>query len=383
MKSRKHTMGADRQARPRTVEGRILHLSSAHPWTDNRIHLREASALAKAGMDVGLVAVDNDLSAVETGVRVVRTAPRGRLGRMTLGAVSALRAAVRSRAQVVHLHDPELIWTVPVLQALGRTVVYDAHEDLPSQVMHKPYIHPVVRTGLAAVSSALLRVADRADLVVAATETVAERFDPSHTVVVRNFPQAVPQERAIVPVSRRPLTAVYVGGLSEARGTGDLVAAAGSEAWPEGWTLSMAGPGAGFLVDGLKAERGWSRVEHHGLVAPLDARRLVAEARVGLVVLRDTPNHRLALPTKMFEYMAAGTPVIASDFPLWRSILERYDCGILVDAGDPEQIASAVRRYAEDPEFLERHSANALHAYRTEVNWEAESRVLVAAYEAL
>ncbi|MDO5634115.1 MAG: glycosyltransferase family 4 protein [Micrococcus sp.] len=357
-------------------------MSSAHPWTDNRVHLREAAALAKAGYDVGLYAIDNDLEAGNTGVRVARVPRSGRLSRIVVGSARAVRAALASRAEVVHLHDPELMWAVPVLQAAGRTVIYDAHEDLPSQVMHKPYLPTPVRRPVAWATRALLAVADRADGVIAATETVARRFKPDHTTVVRNYPQHVEGSEP-VPVERRSNTVVYVGGLSAARGMDELVEACADPGFPAEWRVSLAGPGSETYVASLAQRPGWTRVDFHGLVAPLEARRLVGEAKVGLVVLRDTPNHREALPTKMFEYMASGTPVIASDFPLWRQILTEHDCGLLVDPTRPSEIAQAIRRYAQDPELLERHSRNALVASRGELNWEAESVRLVEAYRAL
>ena len=117
--------------------------------------------------------------------------------------------------------------------------------------------------------------------------------------------------------------------------------------------------------------------------SPGAARDLIAQAKVGLVLFQRSPSHIDALPTKMFEYMAAGVPVIASDFPLWREILTRFDCGLLVDETSPEAIATAVARYAEEPSLLERHSANARSAALSVLNWTAEGENLVELYDFL
>jgi glycosyltransferase involved in cell wall biosynthesis len=103
---------------------------------------------------------------------------------------------------------------------------------------------------------------------------------------------------------------------------------------------------------------------------------------VGLVLFRDTEAHRDALPTKMFEYFAAGLPVIASDFPLWRDIIAGGECGQLVDQTDPDAVARAVARYAADPALLARHGANARRLAVSRLNWTREEAALAAAYKA-
>lgn len=358
---------------------KILHLSSAHPWTDNRIHLREAASLVQAGYDVSLYAVDNDLRIQDTGVTVTRVASAPRLRRITIESIRAVRFALASEASIVHIHDPELVWSIPLLKFRGKRVIYDAHEDLPSQVMHKGYLPESLRGPVAIFADMLMRIANCSDHVIAATEVVAERFNETKTSVVRNYPQIDSSAGWSDPL-QRDLSLVYVGGLSEARGTQVMVDALDSKQMPTGWRLQLAGWGAAGFIKSLSKSPGWGRVDFHGTVAPPAARGLIDSSRVGLVVLGDTPNHRDALPTKMFEYMASGVPVIASDFPLWRQILEEYDCGILVNPDSPEEIAGAVATYADDPELLKRHSANGFQAVRGAVNWGGEAEKLVQAY---
>lgn len=361
---------------------KVLHLSSAHPWTDNRVHLREAASLVQAGYDVGLYAVDNELRVKDTGVTVTRVASSPRLRRITVESIRAVRFALGSEASIVHIHDPELVWAIPLLQFRGKRVVYDAHEDLPSQVMHKTYLPQALRAPVALFADLLLRIANRSDHVIAATEVVAERFDESRTSVVRNYPQIDSSVQWSDPL-QRDLSVVYVGGLSEARGSKAMLDALDAEQMPAGWRLQLAGWGSAGFIQSLSELPGWNRVDFHGVVAPSVARELIDASRVGLVVLGDTPNHRDALPTKMFEYMASGVPVIASDFPLWRQILEEHDCGILVDPESPEAIAAAVASYADDPDLLKRHSVNGFQAVRRHVNWRSEAANLVRAYRTL
>ncbi len=98
----------------------------------------------------------------------------------------------------------------------------------------------------------------------------------------------------------------------------------------------------------------------------------LGSARVGMVVLQPIPNYVNSLPVKMFEYMAAGIPVVASDFPLWKEIVSRANCGVTVDPREPTQIASAIECLVEDADLARRMGANGRHAVETTYHWQHE-----------
>lgn len=363
---------------------KVVHVSSAHPWSDNRVHLREAASLAVAGYDVTLVAVDRDVEVPPTGVNVIKLRRRSRLARFTLGSVEALRQGMRTGAKIFHFHDPELLWAVPLLRLLGKTVIYDAHEDLPSQVRDKHYI-PRVFTPLVVGAARMLVVISRfSSHNVAATETIAQRYRPARVTIVHNYPVLRPEEIVAIPLSDRQKAVAYVGALGRERGAVEMVRAAGEDAFPAGWTFNIAGhvvPQS--LFDELKELAGWKRVVYFGTVAPHEARDILLASRIGLVLFQANRAHLDSLPTKMFEYMAAGMPVIVSDFPLWRSIVEKFDCGLLVDETSSREIAAAVRRYEDEPDLLELHGNNSRRAAVDFLNWTAEERALVDMYDTL
>ncbi|MBF0673462.1 MAG: glycosyltransferase [Salinibacterium sp.] len=359
----------------------VVHVSSVHPWTDNRIHYRECVSLAGLGYRVSLVAVESRITGGPSPVDVTVLPRRPRLQRMLLGSIAAVRAAIRTGASVFHLHDPELVWAIPVLRAMGKRVIYDAHEDLPEQVVSKEYVHPLARPLMRATAHLVVRVARLSNHVVTATETIAKRFPSGRVSVVHNYPPLREEEGSAGSVASRPLSVAYIGGISEIRGAEQMIDALGNEAFPVGWRLELAGPMGESLAERLQRSPGWERTDYLGHVTPDEARDLLLRARVGLVLFRDTQAHRDALPTKMFEYFAAGIPVIASDFPLWRSIIDRLECGLLVDESSPSSIAAAIAKYAHDPELLERHAANARRAAVEVLNWSQEVPVLAAAYE--
>jgi len=361
----------------------IVHVSSAHPWVDNRVHLREAAAAARAGFRVRLIAVDSDLSAPTTSVEVVRIPRRRRIRRMVVSTTQALMLALRSGARVVHLHDPELIWTIPVLRLAGRTVVYDAHEDLPDQVWGKDYLSHGQRAFFAWLSHGLLRLAGTADRVVTATEWTGRRFPAGRRVAIHNFPLARPEDDTQVALEARPTLVAHVGVLSRDRGIDVLGSVAEHPSFPPEWRIEMVGSiDRATSTERLRAAEATGQVHHGGVVGPMEARDLLLRSRIGVVPFRRTPVTDQIFPTKLFEYLAAGLAVVATDIPLWRHLLDGVECVTFVPADDPGAIARAVRRYADDPALLARHGAEARRA-ASRFTWAPEAERLVAMYDEL
>ena len=360
---------------------KIAHVSSVHPWSDNRIHLREAATLAAAGYEVTLVAVENDVDVLDTGLRVVRLSKSPRITRVVLATFLAVREGLRSGATVFHLHDPELVWAIPMLRLSGKKVIYDAHEDLPAQVLNKHYVNGLARPLFVLVAHLVVALSRQSNHVITATEKIAERYHPARVTVVHNYPRLRQSDVGAPPASERGRSAVYVGGLGEERGAVQMIDALAEADFPPGWKLEIAGTvPQESLLERLRSLPGWANVSFHGRVSPERARDLVGQSRVGLVVFQRTTAHLDALPTKMFEYFAAGIPVVASDFPLWRSIIEQHQCGLLVDETSPAAIAAAISQYANDPELLDRHGENARLAADSMLNWANEEPILLDVY---
>lgn len=362
---------------------RVIHVSSAHPATDNRIRYRECATLAEAGYKVSLVAVEPETAAGNDEINELLIPRLPRLKRVFVSGPRAIRTALKSGADVFHLHDPELVWAVPFLRLIGKKVIYDAHEDLPVQVVSKPYVNRITRPILICFAHLIVKIARQSDHIVVATETIAERFPEGKTSVVHNYPPLRIEEGAAPNQSERPGNIAYVGGITENRGAGVMVSAAGRPEFPENWRLVLAGTASEDLLSDLKHRSGWERTTYLGQVPSVDARNLLLNAKVGLVLLQGTKAYRESLPTKMFEYFAAGIPVVASDFPLWRTIIEKHECGLLVDEESPVEIAKALKKYSEDPELLELHSTNARRLAVEKFNWKAEGETLVRVYQTI
>lgn len=107
------------------------------------------------------------------------------------------------------------------------------------------------------------------------------------------------------------------------------------------------------------------------------------DADCGLVCFQPAPNQINAMPRKMFEYMAASLPVIASNFSLWKEIIEGNKCGICVDPLNPKEIAKAIDYLIEHPQDARRMGENGRKAILEKYNWENESVKLLNLYDKL
>ena len=112
-------------------------------------------------------------------------------------------------------------------------------------------------------------------------------------------------------------------------------------------------------------------------------KELLNSARAGLVLLHPRINYVDALPIKLFEYMAVGIPVIASDFPLWRTIVDGANCGILVDPMKPEQIAKAIDWLLDNPREARKMGERGRRAVLERYNWSLEEKKLIELYDKL
>lgn len=125
------------------------------------------------------------------------------------------------------------------------------------------------------------------------------------------------------------------------------------------------------------------KVKLLGYLSRSEINDLYNRSLIGLVILKNTPNHRKALPIKMFEYMAAGIPIIASDFKLWKDIIKCSECGISTDPENVKEIEDAVNKLLADREMSYELGKNGREAICREYNWGIEEKKLVDIYSRL
>jgi glycosyltransferase involved in cell wall biosynthesis len=367
---------------------RIVHLTSAHPVMDVRIFHKECRSLGRAGFEV-IQICNHDLNATVDGVQILGLGKtRGRANRFTKGLVKIFVAALRCRGDLYHLHDPDLLILGLVLRALGKRVVYDIHEDLPTKILLKMYLPKITRKPLSSIIGRLENaLASFMSGIITATPTLRDRFERSNPniVVVNNFPML--EEFDSVKVCRweeRMPHVAYFGGISEARGIEEMIEAIAMLPSLLGVRLELAG---WFYVESLlgrlKDNPHWKLVNWHSEVDRSDLGHLLNRVSIGLVVLHPEKSFISSQPTKLFEYMAAGIPVIASDFPLWRTIIESCDCGLLVDPLAVGSIAAAIESLITNPATARAMGERGRRAIKEHFNWANEEQTLLSFYSCL
>jgi len=362
---------------------KICHFTSAHPSNDVRIFEKECSSLANAGFNVYLVAA-GDSDKTENGVNIVSVKPekQGRLYRMRRFAKLIFRKALELNADIYHFHDPELLRFAKKLKRAGKIVIYDIHEDLPRSILSKPYLKKWMRKIISFfVEKYENRIASITTCNITATPHIESRFKKinKETYSIYNFPE-FNIDNPLVSFDKKGGHVCYIGGLSEIRGIHEILKAiAISDS-----RLILAGMAESTTIaEEIEKSVSEGKTIFKGKVSRSEVNNILSESKAGLVTFLPEPNHINAQPNKMFEYMAAGIPVIASNFPLWQTIISENKCGICVDPKDVKAIAEAINYVTTHDDEAQQMGINGRKAVEEKYNWKVEEKKLINLYHKL
>ena len=365
----------------------VVHLTTVHLPFDTRIFQKECRSLAKEGYRVSLIVPHVTHESVD-GVDIIPL-PRfhNRLIRMSRGVREIYRFARRLEADLYHCHDPELMPVGIMLKLSTRArVVYDVHEDYPKNMRSKKWLFPPLRflaswgmRGCERVTAGLVNG------IVAATEHIATRFPPKRTHVVRNHPLLEMMSHS--PDHHRKfennLNLIYTGGITDHRGIQQIVQALDYVKTPQARLILLGRNMHPYIADEIRSMPGYRRVEYLGHVPYETMFRHLDSAAIGLICNQPRYGYDLALPNKLFEYMSAGLPIIASNFKSWEEIVKGNDCGIMVDPTSPEEIATAIDYLLSNPGIRRLMGRKARQAVKQRYNWEQEEKKLLKLYREL
>lgn len=364
----------------------VCHLSSVHKRSDVRVFYKECLSLVSSGYKIHLVVADGQGNSLISGVTVHDVGFfTSRFMRMFFSPLKVLRAGMRTRAQVYHFHDPELLPVGLFLKLFAKAkLVYDAHESYPDDVLHKDYLSKPVRI-IASWAIDILEcfVAKRLDAVVTVTDYHAKRFlkyNPN-TIVVCNYPLLEEWKSLIeAKVEKLPKSLCYVGSITKKRGISQLLTAIDNL----DVTLHLAGAyEPAEYREELKALAAWDKVKEYGYISREKAVSLISQAQVGVMLFLPEPNHINSLSTKVFEYMAGATCVVVSDFPVYRSLIMEQSCGLSVNPLNIEDISNAIQSLLANPEKCSQMGSRGRELITNTYNWEAQESTLIYLYESL
>lgn len=369
-----------------------------NPYThDTRVE-KEVRTLVGAGYRVTVIA-DGGPGLPEREARdgsTVLRVPRSRLrlpGLRFFAHEFTLARRLRAlRPTVLHAHDSNAL--VPVALAAwvnGTPYVYDAHDLwLERPRRERSHLYFMLSRLYYRMVERLLVPRSAATITVTApiAEYLAARYDLARVVLVPNFPDfsepPPPLRIHDLPGAERldagrPVV-LYLGGLMADRGLPELLDAVALV--PD---AQLALLGGGVLADALRA-----RAERIGIadrmhllppVPPGDVIAAAASADVGVSpTIPSSLNNRWSLPNKLFQYMAAGVPVVASDFPQVREVVDAARCGVVVDTTDAARIADGIRRILADRDEARAMGERGRAAVADRFNWDVSARSLSEVY---
>lgn len=361
----------------------VMLANAGHKAFDTRIFQKEARTLMRAGYEVTLI-IPHDKNELVDGIAIeaVPLPDRGWKQLIVCPWRIFKSALNHSRQSIFHIHDSELLLIGLLLKITGRRVIYDAHEDTPRQIAYQHWIPGWIKKPYSWFYFLLEKLAGWSfNSIIVAEPVIAHYFPKRKTQLIRNFSKVESFQRLnnVIPYGQRKKSVVYIGLLSTPRGLFEMVQgyAAVVKKHPD-FEFKLGGKFSPpqlekEIVDNFHVQfLDWVPYEKLPVI--------LSEARIGIIIPQPNPRYRTNYPVKLFEYMAAGLPVIASKFGEAAFFVKECNGGLLVDPQNTPEVAEALTWLLEHPAEAEAMGKRGQEMIFKTYNWEVESEKLVSLY---
>ncbi|WP_128080373.1 glycosyltransferase family 4 protein [Listeria fleischmannii] len=370
---------------------KVMMFSSVHVWNDTRIYYKEAISLADAGFKVHFYAIENGMELVShPNITVILlNESKSRLSR-PLRWHYLYQAAKKTDAKFYHFHDPELLLLMPRLKKHKphATFIYDMHENFTKDLLTKKWIPTKFSRKVVSWFARWMETITMKylDYIIFAEKSYAESYKhiSCQKIEVLNYPTY--QKRVFKhKIFSTVFNIVYVGSITEDRGVFEMLEVISilKKRHDSQFKLQLVGPVAADLDKKIQAfiyeHRLHEIVELHGRIPYPEIWEIYAHADIGICILHPLPNYVKSLPTKLFEYMAAALPIVASHFTSWEQLIEKHQAGFTVDPFDLETMAAEISTYSKEKELLTKMGNNGRKAYEEAYHWEIEAQKMIQA----
>jgi len=364
---------------------KIVQITTAHPRNDTRIFLKMSKSLSKK-YDTTLLVADKSGNECSSKINVISVLNEGekksRVFRFTIINLRLLKKCISTKFDIYHFHDPDFIPAAFILKIFRKKVIYDAHEDYPKNILQSEYLpkwtQPLISWFVLKLETFTLRYFDG---VIAATPTIQNRLSKhsKKCINVNNYP-ILNELRNDSPEKIEKDGICFVGFISKVRGITELIRSLEHSKT----RLYLAGICSDIqYFNELKSLNGWKYVNYMGHINREQIKKLFLKCYAGVVTFLPTPNHIDALPNKLFEYMSAGLPLIASDFESWHDLITKNRVGLTVNPKSPKLIARATLELINNSKLHAEFSINSIKIINSKLNWSKEESKLFNLYEEL
>ena len=361
----------------------VVVVTVAHRGDDARIVHRQIRSLVEAGHSVTLISSDpGEESRRQDAPGLERIFIERAVGRRRVASWWQARR-VLSRfarvADVILIHDPELIFVVGLGRWRGAVLVWDVHEDFVASVSDRRWLPRPLRPLVRLVLRGAQRFAERRFRILLAEHSYGARFNGAP--VVRNSTWVAPSPHAL----QEPARVVYVGRVSTGRGAAALVSLGDELTARGGPRMVVIGPADRNVEAIMRDAHERDVIDFRGPLANPEAMREVVGAVAGLSLLLDEPNYRHSQPTKVMEYLAHGTPVITTPLPLAAELVRASGGGVVTRAWTgPDlvnEVADAVMAYAASPALRDDVGAAGWRYVQSHLDWNSDGAAFVRQLE--
>lgn len=369
---------------------RVCHLTSVHSSKDTRIFYKECVSLASAGYEVFLIAIG--ASRIEKGVNVVGIGrqQRSRIARIIYSSKRVYRKSLDIDADIYHIHDPELLPYALKLKKKGKLVIFDSHENILEYMDSKTYIPRYLRQ----ITSFLFKkyatyILSKIDGIISVTPSFCDKFKSinSNTILITNYPiiNNINTLHECNWTERNFGQLCFTGGISNQWNIDRILDIIEQIPYT---SLILCGnfdsPDYKLLLENKPA---WSRCKYLGNISQDKVKFIQQSSNIGLCILQYSKNTNFKEGTlgntKLFEYLAAGTPVICTDFNIWKQIINKYKCGIAISPNNTTELFNAVRYMLSHPTECRNMGQNGKAAIINEFNWGTQVEILLKFYKHL
>lgn len=361
---------------------KICHISSVHMNDDVRIFKKECCSLSENGFEVYFVVSGESFSKNGVSIIGIGARPESRLRRLFWHSRKAVKVAMNIDADLYHLHDPELLLYALKIKKAGKKVVFDSHEIYRYLIRQKPYFTKQIRNIVSLIYSLFEKhVLNKIDgVIVPCSINGKDPFSEIKTshIYINNYPSL--KEFKEVTIRNVEGAACYIGAITEERGIINMVMAT----YKACTRLLLAGKFTPkSLEDELKRLEEYKNVEYYGFVDRRKAHEILQDSSMGISVIKNIGQYCIAdnFPTKVYEYLGAGLPVVVSETPFIKRENEKYKFGITVNPDDVEAISSAIKYLKDNPGEASEMGKRGRMLIEDIYNWESEVNKLIAFYK--
>jgi len=370
---------------------KVCILTSVHPPFDTRVFYKEALALVQAGFKVTLIAPYEKPKDLKNKIKIIGLPKyKSRILR-PLNHLRIIALALKEKADIYHFHDPELMGVGIILKYLTRKpVIYDVHESYPDMILIKPWISQKLRR----IVSELVRFSEMVTArviknIITADPETKKFFDQytQNTEVIYNFAKLEFFPKIERKEVKSPITLIHVGAMLEERGIWVILKAiAVLKNYPI--TLILVGKmqRRGLreeIIKFIKNHKLQDKIKLIGQIPFTKVPEYLRKADIGLVALQDVIKFRKNICTKIFEYMASGLPIVASNVASTRPFVKELKNGILFRTDDFHDLARAIKELIATPENIIQMGRKGRRLFEEKYNWRNEQKKLIDYYKKL